>query len=182
MRAAATLVAGVVLWALALECRADVPVAIFSCTDRDALAKVCGRVPDIVVCINDFQYQPPVITPRQGDMVAWVNVEKCADPSGGPVNVVEDLVANKIGIGCDTHHEVITFPEEENIDPQDNLDARICSPNRGIPALLSRVQERQPPALHVHDQPGPHGRATRRDPRAAGAGATGAGAAAAMRG
>ena len=134
MRAAATLVAGVVLWALALECRADVPLAIFSCADRDALAAVCGRVPDIVVCINDFQYQPPVITPRQGDMVAWVNVEKCADPSGSPVNIVEDLVANKIGTGCDTHHEVITFPDKENSDPQDNLDARICSPNRGIPA------------------------------------------------
>lgn len=98
------------------------------------LARACDvRRVDTIVCINDFIYQPPLITVREGDTVAWVNVEKCADPAGGPVNVVEDAVANKGGAGCDTHHEVVTLPDESALSP-DSLDARICSPNRGIAA------------------------------------------------
>jgi plastocyanin len=101
--------------------------------NRAALAAACGidKV-DMVVCINDFIYQPPIITPRQGDTVAWVNIEKCADTSGGLVNIVESLVAEGVGIGCDTHHEVVTLPDESSIIGDDSLDARICSPHRGI--------------------------------------------------
>src|SRR2546430_17295280 len=28
------------------------------------------------VCINDFTYYPPISTPRECDVVAWINVEK----------------------------------------------------------------------------------------------------------
>jgi hypothetical protein len=87
-----------------------------------------------VVCINDFAYYPPVVTPQQGDVVAWVDVEKCADPAGGPVNVVEGLFANVIGGGCDTHHEVVTTPDETSFDPADTLNARLCSRFPSIPA------------------------------------------------
>jgi plastocyanin len=103
--------------------------------NRAKLAAACGvSKVDMVVCINDFVYQPPVITPREGDTVAWVNVEKCGDPNGGPVNIVEGLVGGTVGIGCDTHHEVVTLPDEAAIGGKDDLDERICSPYKGIKA------------------------------------------------
>src|SRR5436305_827423 len=80
-------------------------VGTFTCNQRAAVADFCasedggGITPDSggkfwQVCINDFTYYPPIITPREGDVVAWVNVEKCADPLGGPVNVAEGLFAD----------------------------------------------------------------------------------------
>ena len=142
MRAVAIFVAAAAVLALSSRGRADefchfqhfLPqVCDPSPENRARLACAC-RVPsvDMVVCINDFQYQPPVITPRQGDTVAWVNIEKCADPAGSPVNVIEGLVAKDIGAGCDTHHEVVTTPDESAFIGSDSVDARICSPNRGI--------------------------------------------------
>lgn len=103
--------------------------------NRAKLAAACG-VPkvDMVVCIDNFVYQPPVITPREGQTVAWVNVEKCGDPEGGLINLVEGVVANDAGLGCDTHHEVVTLPDLSAIGGKDTLDARICSPHKGIPA------------------------------------------------
>src|SRR5438128_345330 len=55
----------------------------FLCGDTAGVASYCadhGVSPDKggkvwEVCINDFSYYPPVVTPRQGDVVAWVNVE-----------------------------------------------------------------------------------------------------------
>jgi hypothetical protein len=117
----------------------------FTCNEPKRVAAFCasedgGRLrPDEggkvwQVCINDFTYYPPIITPREGDVVAWVNVEKCADPLGGPVNVVEGLFADVIGAGCDTHHEVVTLPDETAINAEDTLNARICSRFPSIPA------------------------------------------------
>ena len=104
-------------------------------SNRRRLAEACGvdKV-DQVVCINDFVYQPPIITPRVGDTVAWVNIEKCADPKGSPINIVESIVANVAGAGCDTHHEVVTLPDESSLIGDDSLDERLCSPHPGIPA------------------------------------------------
>ncbi len=116
----------------------------FTCQDRAAVAQYCaaqGVVPDaggqvLQVCINDFTYYPPLVTPRQGDVVAWVNVENCADPNGGPVNIAEGVVANVAGTGCDTHHEVVTTPDLPIPDDRDILNARICSPYPSIPSTL----------------------------------------------
>ena len=124
-------------------------VGTFRCGDTSEIAAYCadqGVKPDaggkvLTVCINDFVYYPPVVTPRQGDVVAWVNVEQCADPNGPPVNVVEGLVSNVLGTGCDTHHEVVTTPDESSIDPADTLNARLCSrfpsiaANPSLPAI-----------------------------------------------
>ena len=117
----------------------------FLCSDTAGIEAYCadqGVTPDSgnkfhVVCINDFTYYPPVVTPRQGDVVAWVNVEKCADPNGGPVNVVEGVFANVLAVGCDTHHEVVTTPDESSFDPADTLNARLCSRFPSIPASPS---------------------------------------------
>lgn len=107
----------------------------FTCDQKKAVAAYCahhGVAPDeggqvLQVCINDFTYYPPIVTPREGDVVAWVNVEKCADPAGGPVNVVEGIFADVLGAGCDTHHEVVTLPDESAFNAEDTLNARICS-------------------------------------------------------
>src|SRR5947209_19388582 len=117
----------------------------FLCGDTAAIAGYCadqGVTPDAggklhVGCINDFAYYPPIVTPRQGDVVAWVNVEKCADPAGGPVNAVEGLFADVFGSGCDTHHEVVTTPDETSFDAADTLNARLCSRFPSIPANAS---------------------------------------------
>jgi len=117
-------------------------VGTFTCDDKQAVANYCadhGVAPDEggkvwQVCINDFTYYPPVVTPREGDVVAWVNVEKCGDPAGGPVNVAEALFAGVLGAGCDTHHEVVTLPDESAFNSEDTLNARICSRFPSIPA------------------------------------------------
>jgi len=112
----------------------------FLCSDTSGVEAYCadkGVKPDSggkvhVVCINDFAYYPPVVTPRQGDVVAWVNVEKCADPNGPPVNVAEGLFADVLGAGCDTHHEVVTLPDLSS-GSADSLEARLCSRFPSIP-------------------------------------------------
>jgi hypothetical protein len=114
----------------------------FVCSDRSGVAAYCadqGITPDAggkvhVVCINDFSYYPSIVVPRQGDVVAWVNVEKCADPNGPPVNTVEGLFADVLGSGCDTHHEVVTAPDESTVNAADTLSARLCSRFPSIPA------------------------------------------------
>src|ERR1041385_9172912 len=105
MRRVAMLVAAMLLYGLAAKSGAQhIPLVIHKCTDsKESFADVCGRAADVVVCIDDFNYNPSIITPRVGDMVAWVNVEECAGKSGRPVDAIEDIVANGIGIGCDTH-------------------------------------------------------------------------------
>ena len=124
----------------------------FTCDQRKDVEKYCAsddggnQAPDeggkfYQVCINDFTYYPPIVTPREGDVVAWVNVEKCADPFGGPVNIAEGLFADVLGLGCDTHHEVVTLPDETAVDEEDTLNARLCSrypsilPKPGTPAI-----------------------------------------------
>jgi len=114
----------------------------FVCSDTAGIEAYCadhGVTPDPghtfhEVCINDFSYYPPIITPRQGDVVAWVNVENCADPNGGPVNVVEAVFADVLATGCDTHHEVVTTPDETAFNEEDTLNARLCS---RFPSILA---------------------------------------------
>ena len=143
MRAAAVLVAAGVVFALPSASSAGLfnfsleRLVDHQCDDtpanRKRLAEACDvEKVDQVVCINDFVYQPPIITPRVGDTVAWVNIEKCADPKGSPINIVESIVANVAGVGCDTHHEVVTLPDESSIIGDDSLDERLCSPHAGI--------------------------------------------------
>ena len=129
----------------------------FLCSDTSGVAAYCadqGVTPDEggsvhLVCINDFAYYPAIVTPRQGDVVAWVNVEQCADPNGGPVNVVESFFADVLGAGCDTHHDVVTAPDQMSINPDDTLVARLCSRFPSIP-----VKPGTPPAPNFAIDPG----------------------------
>ena len=57
------------------------------------------------------------------------------------MNVPEGLFGYVIGAGCDTHHEVVTTPDETAVAPDDTLNARLCSrfpsimPKPGILAI-----------------------------------------------
>lgn len=84
----------------------------------------CAEV-DQVICINNFQYNPPLTTAAVGSgAIAWVNVEQCPSNDLPP----ELIVAGILGIGCDTHHEVLTFPAL----PGDVLAFEdVCSPYAG---------------------------------------------------
>ncbi len=88
---------------------------------EEAIVRRCGGTPDHVVTINDFAYDPPSLTVKVGDMVAWVNLEECGDSA--PEGVVTPLT------GCDSHHQVVTAPTTG-----DSVDSGpICSPHRGLP-------------------------------------------------
>jgi plastocyanin len=95
-----------------------------------------------LVCINDFQYAPPVITAAVGDTVAWVNVEACGDMA------VEDVVVNQLGVGCDSHHQVVTLPTGEPVTGDDITEQGICSPHPGV--IGSQVPE-LPPACTAEE-------------------------------
>jgi len=100
----------------------------YDCDDLDAIrAEVpgCAEAGEIV-CINDFQYTPPVITPAVGDTVAWVNVEACGD------SPAEDVVVNTLGVGCDPHHQVVTLPVIDPATGDSVNETNICSPNAGV--------------------------------------------------
>jgi hypothetical protein len=129
----------------------------FLCSDTGGVAAYCadqGVAPDAggkvhVVCINDFAYDPSLVTPRQGDIIAWVNVEKCADLNGGPVNSIESLFADVFGAGCDTHHEIVTAPGEASLNPEDTVSARLCSRFPSVP-----IKPGTPPAPNFAIDPG----------------------------
>lgn len=77
-----------------------------------------------VVCINDFTYDPPLLTVAAGSAVAWINVEACGD------SPVEEVVVPQTG--CDSHHQVVTTPENP-LDAASNVaSGPICSPNPGL--------------------------------------------------
>src|SRR5688500_18630802 len=82
----------------------------------------CEESADHVVVISNFSYAPSFINVKVGETVAWINHEACGDFAP------EQLVA-PYG-GCDTHHEVVTFPATPGGESIDSGD--LCSPNRGI--------------------------------------------------
>jgi plastocyanin len=102
--------------------------ATFDCDDLDAIkAGVSGcENASQLVCINDFQYTPPVITAAVGDTVAWVNVEACGD------SPPEDAVVNTLAVGCDPTHQVVTLPLLEPATGDSINETGICSPNPGV--------------------------------------------------
>lgn len=87
--------------------------------DAGAVAAACGKTSVQVICIDNFQYNPPVTMVHTGETVAWVNVENACSSVNPPS-------------GCDTHHQVVTTGgtgDSINSGP-------ICSPNRGTTGLL----------------------------------------------
>jgi len=102
------------------------PFVVCNCYDFDQIRSIpgCENVYQ-VVCINDFQYNPPALQAIYGD-IAWINLEFCGDFAP------EDLVVNTLGVGCDPHHEVLTTPPIPGLTG-DTLDfKKICSPNAGV--------------------------------------------------
>ncbi len=90
----------------------------------------CATV-DQVICISNFQYNPPVTTAVAGaGGIAWVNVEQC--PSNDLA--AEALVAGVLGVGCDTHHEVLTFPDIPGATGDALVFEDVCSPYPGCAA------------------------------------------------
>lgn len=91
---------------------------------NDDVAKACGRKPDHVVLINDFAYDPLNLDVKVGQTVAWVNAEFCGNAL---VEATSKLT------GCDTHHQVVTFP----MSGTDSINSGdICSPEPGVPTAL----------------------------------------------
>ena len=82
----------------------------------------CEQSADHVVVISNFAYAPSFINVKVGETVAWINHEACGDFAP------EQLVAPYSG--CDTHHQVVTFPASPGGDSLDS--GPLCSPNRGI--------------------------------------------------
>ena len=82
----------------------------------------CEETADHVVIISNFAYSPPFLNVKVGETVAWVNLEACGDFP--PEQLVSPFA------GCDTHHQVVTFPASPGGDSLDS--GPICSPNRGI--------------------------------------------------
>ncbi|MGH7805054.1 MAG: hypothetical protein ACREQJ_11950 [Candidatus Binatia bacterium] len=82
----------------------------------------CEESADHVVVISNFAYAPSFINVKVGETVAWINHEACGDFA--PEQLVAPLA------GCDTHHQVVTFPASPGGDSLDS--GPLCSPNRGI--------------------------------------------------
>ena len=109
----------------------------------------CPGGAEHVVLINNFAYSPSSLTVKVGETVAWVNLENCGDMAA------EALVTPLAG--CDSHHQVVTFPV---LSTGDGLDSGpICSPYRGLPGpnidLASCADEgRTNVFCHTFDTPG----------------------------
>lgn len=117
-------VVSMLLGASLLSCSGDGQVvdSPLSFGERQAIASACGARPAEIVIIDDFAYSPLNITVNVGDTVAWVNQEKCGD------NALEDVAS--MADGCDSHHQVVTFPV---IPGQDAVGSGpICSPFPGL--------------------------------------------------
>ena len=85
-------------------------------------ARNCPGGADHIVIINDFGYSPASLTVKVGETVAWFNLEQCGD------SAAEQLVVPLAG--CDSHHEVVTFPV---LSSGDGIDSGpICSPYPGV--------------------------------------------------
>ena len=102
------------------------PGVVCDCSDMTAIEAICGPGVSQVVCINNFQYNPPLITTKAGDKVAWINLEFCGD------FLPEDLVVNTLGVGCDPHHQVVTLPPIPGVTGDTITEQGICSPNDGV--------------------------------------------------
>ena len=83
----------------------------------------CADEADHTVIISDFAYSPSFLNVKVGETVAWINLESC------PSMPLEDLVVPIAG--CDTHHEVVTFPSAGGTDSVDS--GHLCSPFPGVP-------------------------------------------------
>jgi plastocyanin len=101
------------------------PGVVCDCTDLARIDAICPGVSQ-VVCINDFQYNPPLLQAAAGETVAWVNLEFCGD------FLPEDLVVNTLGVGCDPHHQVVTLPAIPGVTGDAITEQGICSPNDGV--------------------------------------------------
>lgn len=109
---------------------------LVSCDNTDAnKAAILGacntfQAPEVfstinqIVCIDVFQYNPPMVSPMVGQTVAWVNVETCNTPPA------ESTVASQTG--CDTHHQVRTVPDIPQLTGDTLNFVGICSPSDGI--------------------------------------------------
>jgi hypothetical protein len=109
------------------------PLVVCDCSDVEAIRSIPGCVgPNDgfgVVCINDFQYNPPLANTNLSPGAAifvFVNIETCGDTPA------EDLVVNTLGVGCDPHHEVITLPAVPGVTGDTLNLTRICSPSAGV--------------------------------------------------
>jgi hypothetical protein len=128
------------------------PNVVCDCGDVDAIRSVLLSTPGCddpsrgftVVCINDFQYNPPLanVAATAGEIVAFVNLETCGD------NPVEDLVVNTLGVGCSPRHQVVTLPAVPGVTGDALSFTDICSPSEGV--LGSQVTE-LPPACGASD-------------------------------
>jgi len=100
------------------------------------VSQVCGGEPDHVVVITNFAYSPAFLTVRVGETVAWVNQETCGD------RLDEQLLIPLLG--CDAHHQVVTFPEVPGGEALNS--GPICSPNGGVAAPNNLSPEAPDPA------------------------------------